>query len=138
MKLAVTYEDGLIFQHFGHAKQFKIYEIENGELIGSEIVDAEGSGHGELTNFLAERDVEMLICGGVGAGAFNALNEAGIHVYAGVGGGADEAVMTLLEGIRGFESKITCSGHDYDGGCGGHDGECGGSCGDCGCTGGCH
>jgi hypothetical protein len=30
MKIAVTYENGMIFQHFGHTEQFKIYETENG------------------------------------------------------------------------------------------------------------
>ncbi|MBO5318058.1 MAG: DNA-binding protein, partial [Oscillospiraceae bacterium] len=39
MKIAVTYTDGLIFQHFGHTQQFKIYEVENGSIIASEVVD---------------------------------------------------------------------------------------------------
>ena len=39
MKIAVTYDNGQIFQHFGHTKQFKIYEIDNGTIVNSEIVD---------------------------------------------------------------------------------------------------
>lgn len=51
MKIAVTYDNGEIFQHFGHTKQFKIYEIENDEIKAEEIIDTNGSGHGILGEF---------------------------------------------------------------------------------------
>ena len=69
MKIAVTYADGLIFQHFGHTQQFKIYEVENGSIISSEVVDTNGSGHGALAGLLAALKVDVLICGGIGGGA---------------------------------------------------------------------
>ena len=72
MKIAVPYENGAIFQHFGHTQQFKIYHIENGEITGSEIADTNGSGHGALAQFLSHLAVDALICGGIGAGAQNA------------------------------------------------------------------
>ncbi|MBQ5646233.1 MAG: DNA-binding protein, partial [Treponema sp.] len=66
MKIAVTYDNGQIFQHFGHTKQFKIYEIDNGTIVNSEIVDTNGQGHGALADFLSNHEVKTLICGGIG------------------------------------------------------------------------
>ena len=69
MKIAVTYENGQVFQHFGHTSQFKLYEVENGQIKGSEVVDTGDSGHGALAGFLQEKGVSTLICGGIGGGA---------------------------------------------------------------------
>ena len=33
MKIAVTYGDGQIFQHFGHTAQFKLYEVAEGKVV---------------------------------------------------------------------------------------------------------
>ena len=97
MKIGVTYENGQIFQHFGHTEQFKIYDVENGRVVASEVVDTNGSGHGALAGFLKEHQVEVLICGGIGGGAQMALAEAGIKLYGGVSGEADAAVEALLK-----------------------------------------
>ena len=86
MKIAVTYENGKIFQHFGHTSQFKIYDTENGQITSSEVVDTNGSGHGALAGFLRQYGVDTLICGGIGGGAQNALAQAGIQLYGGVSG----------------------------------------------------
>ena len=69
MRIAVTYENGTIFQHFGHTEQFKLYDVENGEIRHSEVVDTNGSGHGALAGFLTAHQVDALICGGIGGGA---------------------------------------------------------------------
>lgn len=66
MKIAVTYENGQIFQHFGHTEQFKIYEIDGDRIVASEVVDTNGSGHGALAGFLMQHGVNTLICGGIG------------------------------------------------------------------------
>ena len=92
MKIAVTYEDGNVFQHFGHTEQFKIYTAEDGKIVSAEVVPTNGSGHGALAGFLRERGVDVLICGGIGGGARAALGDAGIALYGGVTGGADAAV----------------------------------------------
>ena len=76
MKIAVTYENGKIFQHFGHTSQFKIYDTKNGQITSSEVVDTNGSGHGALAGFLRQYGVDTLICGGIGGGAQNALAQA--------------------------------------------------------------
>ena len=98
MKIAVTYEAGQIFQHFGHTGAFKVYDVKDGEVVKSEVVDTNGSGHGALAGMLLEAGVDVLICGGIGGGAVNALNMVGIEIYAGNSGDCDEAVENLLAG----------------------------------------
>lgn len=122
MKIAVTYESGVIFQHFGHTASFKIYNIENSEVVSSEVVDTEGHGHGALAGFLAAKGVDTLICGGIGGGAQMALKEAGIAVYGGVFGDADDAVQDFLTGTLAYNPCVRCNHHDHDHGhaCGDH------------------
>ena len=69
MNIAVTYENGQIFQHFGHCQQFKVYEVEGTQILSSKVIDANGSGHGALAGFLQQHGVNVLICGGIGGGA---------------------------------------------------------------------
>lgn len=120
LRVAVTYENGQIFQHFGHTEAFKIYHLENGQIISSEIVPTNGSGHGALAGFLAGAGVNILICGGIGGGAKDALAQAGITLYGGASGDADEAVKALLNGTLNFNPDVACSHHDEN-----HHGECG-------------
>lgn len=134
MRIAVTYENGQIFQHFGHTEQFKLYVIENGAVASSVVLDTNGSGHGALAGFLQAYHVDGLICGGIGFGARQALAQAGVELYAGVQGDADAAVQALITGELTFNGEATCDhhhehGHDHDcgsHGCGEH--TCGGHC----------
>ncbi len=134
MKIAVTYENGQVFQHFGHTAQFKLYDVENGAVVSSKVVDTNGSGHGALAGFLAANGVDSLICGGIGGGAQMALAEAGIQLYAGCSGDADACVAQLLEGTLQFAQAATCDHHHGeehtcgDHGCGSHDYACGHHC----------
>ena len=123
MKIAVTYDNGQVFQHFGHTEQFKLYDIENGKVVASEVVGTNGSGHGALAGFLAEHQVQVLICGGIGGGAQNALAQAGIKLFGGCSGNADQAVEALLEGQLNYDADVKCSHHDHEHGEGGH--QCG-------------
>ena len=43
MKIAVTYENGMIFQHFGHTEQFKIYEVAENAVVHAEVVNTNGA-----------------------------------------------------------------------------------------------
>lgn len=127
MKIAVTYEDGNVFQHFGHSEYFRIYDVEDGKVIDANTISTDGSGHGALAGILKGHGVDTLICGGIGGGAKNALAEAGISLYGGVSGSADQAVENLLAKKLDYNPDVECSHHgeDHHGSCGGHDGECG-------------
>ncbi|MBO7275508.1 MAG: FKBP-type peptidyl-prolyl cis-trans isomerase [Clostridia bacterium] len=127
MKIAVPFSDGEVFQHFGHTENFKLYEVESGLVVSSEIIDTNGSGHEALANFLAGLSVSVLLCGGIGAGAQAALADAGIEICSGAQGDADAAVIAYLNGEL-TSARVNCD-HHHD-----HDDE--GNCG-CGC-GGCH
>jgi len=120
--IAVTYQDGQVFQHFGHSESFKLYEVEDGALRSSRVVGAGGSGHGALAGFLKAQGAAALICGGIGGGARTALAEAGIQLYPGVSGEADQAVADLLAGRLRFDPDTVCEHHHHEEGhsCGEH------------------
>lgn len=123
MRIAVTFENGNVFQHFGHTEQFKIYDVADGQITKEEVVSTGGNGHGALAGFLTSLDVDTLICGGIGGGAQNALAQAGITLYGGVTGDADEAVKALLAGNLAFNPDVHCDHHGHahtDGQCGHH------------------
>lgn len=114
MKIAVTYDNEKIFQHFGKTENFKIYETKENEIVYSEVVNTNGSGHSALVEFLTDRNVEALICGGIGAGAQEAISGAGIKLYGGCSGNADEAVTCLLNGTLQFNANVKCSHHEAE------------------------
>ena len=68
MKIAVTYENGKVFQHFGKTESFKVYEVEENKVVSSEVIGSNGAGHGALAGLLADQSVDVLICGGIGGG----------------------------------------------------------------------
>jgi FKBP-type peptidyl-prolyl cis-trans isomerase 2/predicted Fe-Mo cluster-binding NifX family protein len=139
MRIAATYENGNIFQHFGRTEQFKVYDVQEGRIIASEIVGSNGICHGALAGLLADKAIEVLICGGLGGGALNALINAGITVVAGAEGDADQAVESYLRGEL-VSSGANCDHHHHGEGheCGHHgEGEEGGCCGHHGEEGGC-
>lgn len=130
MRIAVTYEDGQIFQHFGHTEMFKLYDVEDGKVVASEVVDTNGQGHGALAGFLLGNKVDVLICGGIGGGAQMALADAGIKLFGGVAGSADTAVEAFLKQELMYNPDVKCNhhgeGHEH-GNCGSH------GCGNHGC-----
>ncbi|MDO5136680.1 MAG: NifB/NifX family molybdenum-iron cluster-binding protein [Eubacteriales bacterium] len=133
MKIAVTYENGQVYQHFGHTEQFKIYQVTEGKITEERIVDTNGSGHGALAGFLKAEGVDTLICGGIGGGARNALAEAGIQLFPGASGDADAQVASYLSGSLNYDPDTVCAHHHHEEGhdCGSH-GEghsCGSGCG---------
>ena len=141
MRIAVTHENGNVFQHFGHSEEFKVYEVEDKQVVRSEIIGSNGSGHGALARLLSEQRIDVLICGGIGGGAQAALAENGIELCAGASGSADAAVEAYLRGElvntgancdHHHGEEHSCGDHGCgEHGCGGHD------CGSSGC-GGCH
>ena len=144
MKIAATYDNGNIFQHFGKTEFFKVYEVEDNKVVSSEVIGSNGTGHGALAGLLAEQGISVLICGGIGGGAQSALAEAGIELCSGAQGDADTAVDAYLKGElvstgvncdhHHHEEGHSCGSHEDGHSCGGHEdghscGGCGGGCG---------
>ena len=144
MKIAATYDNGNIFQHFGKTEFFKVYEVEDNKVVSSEVIGSNGTGHGALAGLLAEQGISVLICGGIGGGAQSALAEAGIELCSGAQGDADTAVDAYLKGElvstgvncdhHHHEDGHSCGSHENGHSCGGHEdghscGGCGGGCG---------
>ncbi len=127
MKIAVTFDkNGDVFQHFGHTEQFKIYEIENNNIVSSHVLSSDGEGHSALAQLLESENIDRLICGGIGGCAVSALSEAGIEIFAGITGNADNAVKAYLEGTLEQTTSPNCNHHGEH-----HHGEghsCGHSC----------
>ena len=143
MKIAVTYDNGNVFQHFGRTEFFKVYDVEDNKVVSSEIIGSNGTGHGALAGLLAGQSVDVLICGGIGGGAQEALAQAGVELCAGAQGDTDQAVEAYLKGElvstgancdHHHEEGPSCGHHEEGHSCGGHEeghtcGNCGGGCG---------
>lgn len=132
MRIAVTFEDGQIFQHFGRTEQFKVYDAEDGKVISSEVVSTNGQGHGALAGVLRALNADILICGGIGGGAQAALAANGIKLCGGVSGDADQAVESFLAGSLHYDPEVHCDHHGH----GDHEHHCGSH--GCGSHGSCH
>ena len=128
MKIAATYDNGNIFQHFGKTEFFKVYEVEDNKVVSSEVISSNGTGHGALAGLLAEQGISVLICGGIGGGAQAALAEAGVELCSGAQGDVDAAVDAYLKGEL-VSTGVNCDHHHHEDGhsCGSH--EDGHSCG---------
>ena len=114
MRVAVTYDNGNVFGHFGRTEQFKVYDIEDGKIVSSKILDTNGEGCGSLAGILNIADVDALICGGIGGGAQMALEEAGIRLYAGASGSTDATVEALIAGTLDASGEANCDHHDHE------------------------
>ena len=126
MKIAATYDNGKIFQHFGKTEFFKVYEVEDNKVISSEVISSNGTGHGALAGLLADQGISVLICGGIGGGAQTALAEAGVELCSGAQGDVDAAVDAYLKGEL-VSTGVNCDHHHHEDG---HScGNCGGGCG---------
>lgn len=125
MKIAVTYENGQVFGHFGHTEEFKIFDVTDGQIVNSKVISTNGSGHGALSAFLKGLDVDVLICGGIGAGAKNALSDADIEIFGGVTGSVDLAVNSFIVDTLVYDPDAKCDHHGH--------GEEGHTCGELGC-----
>ena len=132
MRVAVTYEQEMVGQHFGRTEQFKVYDIADNEIKTAQIIDTNGTGHGALAGFLRAAEVETLICGGIGMGARMALEEVGIELLPGVEGKSDEVVRDYLVGKLKYDPNTACHHHDHEHE-EGHDCHHGHGCGEHGC-----
>ena len=112
MKVAVTYNQGMIAQHFEHAEAFKLYEVVDDAVVKAQVVDTNGGDHGALADFLTAQGVEILLCGEIDGAAQMAVASAGIKLYGSIAGYADDAVTALLAGeLRHDPDNPHCGSH---------------------------
>ncbi len=114
MRVAVTYDNGNVFGHFGRTEEFKVYDIEDGKVVNAQILGTNGEGCGALAGILNIADVDVLICGGIGGGAVRALSEAGIQLYAGASGNTDDVVNEFISGTLAAVGEANCDHHDHE------------------------
>ena len=129
MKLAIPYENGQVFQHFGKTKEFKIYDIAGGRVGFSMVISAGGNGHGALAGFLRMLGISVVLCGGIGPGALQALQSLDITPIVGVSGDADQAAEDFVAGKLAENTEALCRHR--------HSGDPGPGCGHHVCEGGC-
>ncbi len=111
MKVAVTYENGQVFQHFGRTQQFKIYDVEDGKIVSSKVIGNDGLSHGALGEILMREKADVFICGGIGGGAREMIESRGIKLVPGVSGDADKAVEGYLSGTLEYDPNVSCKDH---------------------------
>lgn len=105
MKIAVSYDNGNVYGHFGDTPEFKIYDVENNEVKSTQIVVADPAGHTTLCDQLHNLNVDELICGGHGDRMVMIMNSLNIKVFGNVEGNADEAVKALLNGTLKYSDE---------------------------------
>ncbi len=115
MKIAVTHSNGNVFEHFGKTEEFKLYDVNEGKVLKSEVVSTNGKGHGALAGLLAELGVDVLICGGLGGGAVEALKRNQIKLVAGASGNCDLLVEKFLKNELALNDTPSCNHHEHDG-----------------------
>ena len=129
MKIAIPVENGVLCSHFGHAPQFAFVNVEDGKVTSSSLEVPPPHEPGVLPRWLNDNGITHLLCGGIGGGAVNLLQGAGIQVIAGLQP-VDPAVLVedFLAGKVQGVTGATCSGHGDGHGQGDGHG-CGGTCG---------
>ena len=113
MKLAVAYENGEVFAHFGRTENFLVYEIDGGTINSRELKSSNGMSHGELVGLLASWNIDVLFVGGIGSHAIDLLNAKVIDVYTGVSGDPEKNVIDYLNGKLIYDPTMVhqCSHH---------------------------
>ncbi|MGN1084987.1 MAG: P-loop NTPase, partial [Lachnospiraceae bacterium] len=120
-----TDENGNVFQHFGHCEKFTLYNMSDGILMAKTVLNTDGNGHEAMVDVLVENKVKVLLCGGIGMGAMEALLAADILVVPGIEGDIDVAVAGYLDGSLCGSTQPNCRAHEAE------DGSCEGTCGGC-------
>lgn len=110
MRIAVTYKDGMIFENFGHTPQFKFYNTDRGKTYREQVIDAPSKkGHSARIDFLKKLSTDILICDRLGDKAQKELKAAGITIYPGITGSADQAAIAYLLGTLP-ENEVVAGG----------------------------
>ena len=112
MRIAVTTENGMICGHFGHAKNFSVFTVEDGKIVSREELDTQGNHCAAMPAFIKQNNINAVITSGMGQGAVDALSEEGIEAFSGVVGDPVKAVEDYIAGSLN-NAGANCSGHDH-------------------------
>jgi len=105
VKAAISTDGNVVSAHFGRCPVFTIVDIKDGEVIKKETVANPGHEPGIIPQFLHERGVQCIICGGMGQRAVGFFNELKMQAIVGVSGTIDEIIEKLQKGtLKGGES----------------------------------
>ena len=117
MKIAVACMGTQVAGHFGHCENFRLFDVENNNIITEESIMNPGHRPGFLPNFLGDKGVNVIIAGGMGGGAVEIFNERGITVIVGAEGAARAAVEAYLAGNLHSTGSV-CQEHEHSHECG--------------------
>ena len=98
MKIAISCDGDEVSFHFGRCEKYVIFEEENGKLKSKEEVANPGHAPFYLPKFLAEKNVQKIICQGIGPRAMDLFDELNIEVLPGVTGKIDDVIEAYLKG----------------------------------------
>lgn len=98
MKIAVTYDNGNVGQHFGRTEFFKVFTLEEGQLVSGELLSGGDHGHVAKAQFMKDNAIDVVICGGIGQPAAAGVRAAGAEIYPGVTGSVDQVVEDFIAG----------------------------------------
>lgn len=112
MKVAIPWDGNKVFQHYGKSRIFAVFSVDEGEVRDLGMLDTEGSGgHEALAALLAEEEIDVLICGGIGAPARDRLAAAGIECVSGVEGWISDVIEAYAAGTLESDPGSVCAHH---------------------------
>ena len=111
MLVAITYENGEVFMHYGKTRQFIIFELDNNEIKSERIIDCGEYSHHTLADLLKLNNVDVVICGGCGVHAIESLEAKNIKVYNGACGDVHNVINEYINGKLKFNGATMCDCH---------------------------
>ena len=115
MRVALAVDNNMITEHFGHCEYFVVYEVENKEIKGSEILKNPPHVKGALPKFLKDNLVDVVITGNIGKMAIDLLNNLGIQCLRGVNGELVDVINAFVNETL-TTNDIECNHHEHHGG----------------------
>lgn len=111
MKIAVTYNNGNVGQHFGRTEFFKVFTVEDGKLVKGELIPGGEHGHVAKAQFMKDHAIDVVICGGIGQPAVDGVKAVGVEVYPGVSGSVDQVVEDFMAGHLQYDMDAIHAPH---------------------------
>ena len=116
MKIALASDGNQVSGHFGHCEGFAIYEVENKEIKDQSFIENPGHKPGFLPKFLAEKEIDVIISGGMGETAQTLFSDNKIEVVVGASGNNEEVVKKFISGELKSTGSV-CKDHEHAGDC---------------------